>query len=325
MKLLNKKEQVFDFQLTPYGRHKLAVGNFRPTHYAFYDDNVVYDNTYNHTGSIEHQNNIHGRIKRDTQYLGTQVVFTERLSGSIVRGGALKDTVYEQDENLLASRGYIGDAKTLAESNNLSPAIKLVSMQNEINSSQIEDLKNNIKIPQINITASYFLMSKDPTVLDPESNELADIVSTSPAFSDGKVVSLVRNNPLLYLDELNTELLVENFDVEVFVVEQAVGEGPDDDYRRLFFDNRQTNIVDGFLKPELEDDVPSQFTTSSVEYYFNIKKDYEISSRNVCKHLHEFNKENYLIDIDFECEREEDAVFFDIYGQAIGDSEVCLD
>ena len=56
-----------------------------------------------------------------------------------------------------------------------------------------------------------------------------------------------------------------------------------------------------------------------------LKKDYEISSRNVCKHLHEFNKENYLIDIDFECEREEDAVFFDIYGQAIGDSEVCLD
>ena len=63
MKLLNKKEQVFDFQLTPYGRHKLAVGNFRPTHYAFYDDNVVYDNEYARPGlagggRLEKQNDI---------------------------------------------------------------------------------------------------------------------------------------------------------------------------------------------------------------------------------------------------------------------------
>ena len=323
MKLLNKKEQVFDFQLTPYGRHKLAVGNFRPTHYAFYDDNVVYDNTYNHTGSIEPQNNIHGRIKRDTQYLGTQVVFTERLSGSIVRGGALKDTVYEQDENLLASRGYIGDAKTLAESNNLSPAIKLVSMQNEITSSAIEDLTNKIKIPQINITASYYFTSRDPTAQNPQINDLTELNSASPPFADGRSIVLETNNPLIYLEELNTELLVENFDVEVFVVE--TGSAGDSDYRRLYFDNRQSNIVNGMLKPEITDQTPSQFTTSSVEYYFNMKKDYEISARLVCKHLQEFNRDSYLIDVDFDCEEEGQATFFDIYGQEIGDSEVCQD
>ena len=323
MKLLNKKEQVFDFQLTPYGRHKLAVGNFSPTHYAFYDDNVVYDNAYAHTGSSESQNDIHGRIKRDTQYLGTQVVFTERLSGSIVRGGALKDTVYEQDENLLASRGYIGDAKTLADSNNLSPAIKLISMQNEITSSAIEDSTNKVKIPQINITASYYFTSRDPTVQNPQINDLTELVSTSPPFADGKSIVLETNNPLIYLEELNTELLVDNFDVEVFAVE--AGSAGDSDYRRLFFDNRQSNIVNGVLKPEITDQAPSQFTTSSVEYYFNVKKDYEISARLVCKHLQEFNRDSYLIDVDFDCEEEGQATFFDIYGQEIGDSEVCQD
>ncbi len=36
MKFLNKKEQVFDIQLTPYGKHKLSAGDLNPTYYAFF-------------------------------------------------------------------------------------------------------------------------------------------------------------------------------------------------------------------------------------------------------------------------------------------------
>ena len=46
MKFLNKKEQVFDIQLTPYGKHKLSAGNFTPMYYAFFDDNILYDAQY---------------------------------------------------------------------------------------------------------------------------------------------------------------------------------------------------------------------------------------------------------------------------------------
>ena len=35
MKFLNKKEQVFDIQLTPYGKQKLSMGKLNPTYYAF--------------------------------------------------------------------------------------------------------------------------------------------------------------------------------------------------------------------------------------------------------------------------------------------------
>ena len=56
-----------------------------------------------------------------------------------------------------------------------------------------------------------------------------------------------------------------------------------------------------------------------------MKKDYEISARLVCKHLQELNRDSYLIDVDFDCEEESEATFFDIYGQEIGDSEVCQD
>ena len=57
MKFLNKKEQVFDIELTSYGRHKLSAGDFQPKYYAFFDDNVVYDLTY--AGGSESQNDTH--------------------------------------------------------------------------------------------------------------------------------------------------------------------------------------------------------------------------------------------------------------------------
>ena len=87
MKFLNKKEQVFDIQLTPYGRHKLSAGDFNPVYYAFFDDNVIYDLQYG--GGAEAQNQTHNRIKNETQYLATQASFQERLADSVIRGGIL--------------------------------------------------------------------------------------------------------------------------------------------------------------------------------------------------------------------------------------------
>jgi len=42
-KFLNKKEQVIDFQLTPYGVQRLSVGKLSPEYYAFFDDGILYD------------------------------------------------------------------------------------------------------------------------------------------------------------------------------------------------------------------------------------------------------------------------------------------
>ena len=61
-KFINKKVQVFDLQLTTYGRRMFSVGSFRPTYYTFFDDNVVYDSRYiSLTGSA--QNSINERVK----------------------------------------------------------------------------------------------------------------------------------------------------------------------------------------------------------------------------------------------------------------------
>ena len=43
---LNKKEQVYDFKLTSYGKYLLSIGKLKPAYYAFFDDNVIYDKQY---------------------------------------------------------------------------------------------------------------------------------------------------------------------------------------------------------------------------------------------------------------------------------------
>ena len=43
MPFFDKKEDVLDLELTPYGRHLLSKGKLMPKYYSFLDDDVVYD------------------------------------------------------------------------------------------------------------------------------------------------------------------------------------------------------------------------------------------------------------------------------------------
>ena len=320
MKFLNKKEQVFDIQLTPYGKHKLSAGDLKPTYYAFFDDNIIYDLEY--AGGSEGQNETHNRVKRDTQYLESQTIFKQVLSGAVVQGGILQETIYEQDENLFTSEGFIGDAKLLSKNTDVAPAWKFVTMQNNITSSALEDTRNKFKIPQINITASYILQSRDPQDLDLREEGIRQINSRTPIFADGRIVELQMNDPLIYLEELNTELLTENFDIEVFQVTKGVGE---DDFRQLFFESKSPQVVNGMLVSAQPIENNNSLTTGSVEYYFSIAKDYEVDPKIACKYINQFNTENYLIDLDFDCsDVDGEDVYFDIYGR-VTESEICPD
>jgi hypothetical protein len=320
MKFLNKKEQVFDIQLTPYGKHKLSAGDLNPTYYAFFDDNVIYDIEY--AEGSEPQNDTHKRIKQETQYLESQTLFRQVLSGAVAKGGLLQETIYEQEQSLLTSDGFIGDARLLAESSNVAPAWKFITMQNTISSSASEDIKNNSKVPQINLTASYILRSRDPQDLNLREENVRQINSRTSTFSDGRIIELQMGDPLFYIEELNTELLTENFDIEVFQVTRGAAE---DDFRQLFFRTKSPQVVDGMLISEQPIVINDTLTTGSVEYYFSIATDTEVDPKVACKYVDQFNSENYLIDLDFECsDADGEDVYFDIYGR-VTESEICPD
>ena len=331
MKFLNKKEQVFDIQLTPYGKQKLSMGELKPTHYAFFDDNILYDIEYAHSGASEVQNDTHKRIKEETQYLESQVIFKQVLSGTMVAGGTFTEITIPQPASLYTRESYIGDALLQSQEQDVAPAWKVIAMQGTISSSNsflAGTLDNNSQlqrerdsgITQINIDANYELKAQQSSFRASVDN-IRNIQDTSQIFSDDTVVRLISEDALVYVEELNTELLTENFDIEVFEVPES---GETGELRRLYFENEAPQVVNGMLVRSTPFTVNQALTTSSVEYYFSIDKDYQIDPKIACKYLNQFNTEDYLIDLDFDCEEQDEDLFFDIYGR-VTESEICPD
>ena len=74
MSFFDSKEEVFDVQLTQFGKKLLAMGVFRPTFYAFFDDDILYN--AQKAGFSEKQNQTESRIIKDTPKLKTQHLTT---------------------------------------------------------------------------------------------------------------------------------------------------------------------------------------------------------------------------------------------------------
>ena len=362
---LNKKEQVYDLKLTSYGRYLLSIGTFKPVYYAFFDDNVIYDLRYT-TSSVgafantptEGQNNISRRIKTNTPYLESQVLFRDvedTLSSlDTTDGGFNSDrnpTLTTPADDIYTFESALGDAMIDSENPQAVPAWKLLMMQGNISSSIYRGAGNltppignpggtegptmqgaekgillNSQIPQINIDASYTLKVADSvTNIDPSSAR--SLVNTAGPFSDGKYIQLEATEPLLYLEEINTQLLTENFDIEVFEVESgSFNDIYSPTLHRKYFERQIPQIENGFMVMETPMANKAQnLTTASVEYYFDVLTDASVDQTVACQGLETFEKGSYYVDFDFDCEETTTtATFYDIYG-SVTEPEICQD
>ncbi len=232
-KFLNKKEQVYDLKLTSYGHYLMSIGKFRPAYYKFFDDNILYDARYAmYTGSnapekssvdlmlYESQNQVHKRVKEETQYLESLVLF-EEVENNI---GKLTDDNFETDVtatmveprlDVFRIDQGIGDAFLDANSQD-APAWKIVALNGEISSSATSDPVNNSKIPQINVSLNYEkkLLSDIEPLIAPDS--VPEMAARTPKFADNYQIELMYDDGLIYAEEINTLLLTDNFDIEVF-------------------------------------------------------------------------------------------------------------
>ena len=289
-KFLDKKEQVIDFQLTSFGKHRLSVGKLSPAYYAFFDTGVLYDSEY--AGFEEVQTKINERIKTETQFLEGILMFEEAEntvpesewigtfdSFAISPGGGIlsdPDSVaeefraehseltgmttaeifssfaglgyeyYEFSEslfdldvtpkkviptpNILSFDSSIGDARFEGDNTQAAPAWKLLTCQGEINTITQKDTARynftgatfdheivRLNIPQINITSNYTLEVSSPGPFMAEEVP-SDFFDETQVFADGNSIKLKRNDVVLYAEEVNTQLLTENFDVEVYEI-----------------------------------------------------------------------------------------------------------
>ena len=328
-KLLDKKEEVFNLKLTSHGKYLLGAGGFKPTYYAFLDDNIIYDATY--IGLDETQSAAQKRIKEETQYLESLILFQDledyTLQDEIEKIEYKLGDVKPRDE-IQVSEFYrfdqlIGDAFLLGDTR-VAPSWKVATVGSPISSSHFMDTKNNTRIPQINISSSYFLRAKPALMYEREffnSEDPMDYILRTTPFSDGKVVYMETNEPTFYIDEVNTQILNKNFDVEVFeFVEKQSSENEKITFEylnRKYYNFIKPQIVDGIMLQEKQKSSEVNFSTLStqnVEYYFNITKDKQIDRDVACKFLN-LNKQSYYIDIDFNCDYEkQEDINVDIYG-----------
>ena len=314
-KFLNKKEQVIDFKLTPYGKYKLSTGTFKPTYYSFLDTGILYDGAY--AGLSERQNDVHKRIKEETQFLEGWTIFKEiensvpprtlapiteddlayhdlafleshssvedyiamgehyksvygattwsefvatgapafvleSMTAEMVAGEADSHTGdpamirrfmlgmfgfaetgimghFDEDSMALLEEPTkdkfpimdmaIGDARFDGEEQQAAPAWKIATLQGNILSSFDKDVYNMDQIPQIEVGLNYVKRVRDAGFV-PDPDEVSELVATTGEFADGNVIELVLDDLVVYTEEVNTELLNENFDIEVFQVEK---------------------------------------------------------------------------------------------------------
>tara|TARA_R110002020_G_scaffold5922_4_gene24377 strand:- start:3366 stop:4421 length:1056 start_codon:yes stop_codon:yes gene_type:complete len=350
MKFIDKKERVMDLKLTSYGHYLLSIGKFKPQFYAFYDDNVLYDGAY--AQITESSNTIHNRIKNKTQYMESQVLFEEvDTAPEIIDEGSMSYYVgdvtpimYKPRKDNFRFEQAIGDA-FLDGDTNIAPAWKMVALQGKITSSAMTDTTNDFKIPQINIQLNYRRKIIDPKYLRSFSTNIREEVQRveneaikTKTFADGNVIQLIPDDLMMYTEEINTSLLVENFDIEVYEVltgsldRRCPTCEKQDKFRRLFFENDTERINGGLMAPsdtllsentlEFRED-SDNFLSSSIGYYLNILTDQSVDHQKACKAANVFNKQTLYIDLDFECGEDKKRIsLLDIYGP-VTEPEIC--
>ena len=298
MSFFNKKEEVISIELTPYGRHLLSLGKLKPSHYAFFDDDVIYN--IQAAGGTESSAQIKGRILSETPYLKPNYLF-ENLNDNVAKSETYlqaEEIRYpSSDTKLYYLQKPIGTCKETSRS---STAFKATFIQNSsslgskfLTGSQGGDQQ----IAQVDVNFDYTLKIKNQ---NKQSNTTGvNFVKPefrSTIFADGTYIDIEFEKMIVQLLEENAFNLTDSFDIEVFKQDAATIVR----YDQLKFLPKQRKVVDGFL---VDDEVMPIIdpTPEYVEYYFDLLVDKEIAIADICEGINELKVKDIFVDIDIEC------------------------
>lgn len=318
MKFLDKKEQVLDIQLTQHGKRLLSNGSFKPHYYAFFDDDIIYDTAW--AGYGEEQNESEGRIleaiRTEAQY-NFSGVETKLKEQNMINSQLAQNEI---DKELTI--GPLNNADPFSE---YVPAWDVKLLDNKIDSfaKTYKSGSVQLKIPQLEVAFNYDVkISMFDTLIEGEDgfvdslalNERSLLDEDTPSFifSDGTYhyIEETKKELLARVIEQNTDFLNENFDIEVYKVNE------DEELEKLYFINKkQSNIKDGILLDEPPQAELLDFGPHYVEYYFDLLVDDEITNETYCKAINENTLEDIYSDKElFDCDKiEQDKEFSDLY------------
>ena len=321
MTFFNKKEEVLEIKLTSFGKRKLANGKFKPTYYAFFDDDILYDAA--RAGVTEDNNDIETRIQENTPSLRAQTSFTDleklvmKQTHDVVDGvyheGSITDfkhdpSVYEDYDGLRnvlpIGTSQLGNQRAAAWKIDFLEGT-FISSQNSIN----DDLakKPVINIPQINCDVNV-----QPVITTKNFKGIADNVTgryIALNSATNQFLRIEKDYILLDVAELNVDLSNDSFSLEVYEIDTDSGE---EVLKPKVFRREIQSIVNGILLDDKEVEAQistAQIDTGFVEYYFDVSVDDGIDNHTKQHKIHARESKGSIFD---------NNVGFDDYSQTPG-------
>lgn len=323
MEFFNKKQDVLELKLTQFGRHLLSAGKLKPTYYAFFDDNVIYDlNKTSATSTISEQQNTAQERIRETPLVKSQISFSplqkeyDDIGQLAAPENAYGNFQKSAEKNYLLPRP-IGTSKM---NSNFSPAWNINFLNGFISSSAPSLVltsspggKNELNIPQlfshmdVNIFSNSTFNEENLSV-DEELEVVFDLENTD------QIENLNDLFFLLKVEEQNSEFQKKNFDIEMFEVEEEYaidGTKLNETIRPLVF---APSIISNIEALEAKNILSDE---SYSDYYFDVLIDDEIDDAILCKYDPIRQKMGVFADERAktceEIENEESEQVFDIY------------
>ena len=93
MTFFNKKTEVMQIEMTPYGRYLYSIGKFKPHSYEFVDEDIL----YKASGSTEAQEAAHTRIISETPKLKINRAFQDEASTARIATNFRQEKVHGKE------------------------------------------------------------------------------------------------------------------------------------------------------------------------------------------------------------------------------------
>lgn len=315
MTFFNKKTEVMQIEMTPYGRYLYSIGKFKPHSYEFIDDDIVYKI------DGEAQEDAHNRIVNETPKLKINRSFQDEapqvVSPSVI--DVKREMVKKMDHK---QNGLYALGRSSYSSDNC-PSFQVTMLQGNItdstttyeilSSSALPDNTGSIFIPQVEIDVNFIATLEN--TLNPNTTIGGGL--TSNTFDDGTFVNISYQEPIVHLKEFNSFYEKENFEFEVFSVNDS-GE-----LEKLKMNKKMMSIVNDLLVDNVQT-TNGLFEDSMMEYFFEIEVDEQIDPNELCAAVNSLEVNSQFLDEELICP-DQRSDRFDIYATRVGpeDLEEC--
>lgn len=304
MTFFNKKAEVMQIEMTPYGRYLYSIGKFMPHSYEFVDDDII----YRIGGSTETQEAASPRILNETPKLRAVRSVQKPLDPRVENIKITEPRVIDQKMNL--TQNGLQSLGRSSYSSDMLPYFQLTMIKGEITGSKTsEDISLSgllnqsgaIFIPQVDIDFKLIVELKDE-IVDPIFN--TDMVSS--IFNNGEYLSLSYDEPIVHLKEFNSFYEKENFEIEIFEVSGSTLIPKKQRIRPSSIVDNMVLTDDGlvtpdYLRQEFLDGDTGVAGADFSEYFFDIEVDNEIPIEILCERVQKIEINDQFIDEELIC------------------------